>query len=137
MRSPLLLAVFLPWTSSGRRYLTEELCLCWQYWRAAVPAQRAGRHMLGAAGGRNSLIWKCSWGTGRSLSHPGQVWPEGGGRGVSRHVSAPRWETICRGGLAAEHPKARELGERSSQLLDWIPCPSSAASILPQPPEGD
>lgn len=98
---------------------------------------RSRRSVLRAAGGRNSLIWKCSWGTGRPLSHPGQVWPEGGGRGVSLHVSAPRWEAICRGGLAAEHPKAGELGERSSRVLDWIPCPSPTAPTLPQSPEGD
>lgn len=56
---------------------------------------------------------------------------------MSLHVSAPRWEAICRGGLAAEHPKARELGERSSRVLDWIPRPSPTAPTLPQSPEGD
>lgn len=74
IRSPSLLAVFpsLDFTRSGRRCLTEELCPCWQYWRSAVPAQRAR-----SSGRKEQLVLEVL------LGH----WP----------VPEPSWPSVARG----------------------------------------
>lgn len=49
----------------------------------------AGQLEKGTASSENA-----TWGVGWSLSDPGQIQPEGGGRGVSLHFCVPHWETI-------------------------------------------